>query len=200
MATAGSVDYYNLGFYTGTVLVWVGMFHAVGSRGGPLRARANAYVLTILLATRCSRLRVLWRRTYGSLRRAGCCCLGIGLGGEWTLGGTFVAEEWPEERRKMGAGWMQTGSPTSGFGGDAVERDGRRGVWMARDVRDRGSTRVAGELDPVRRARAGADGSRPNRPRARWRCCSRRNIDGGYLLNATYLFISICGLWELGSV
>src|ERR1700730_19319668 len=34
---------------------------------------------------------------------------GIGIGGEWTLGGTFVAEEWPEERRKMGAGLMHTG-------------------------------------------------------------------------------------------
>ncbi len=34
---------------------------------------------------------------------------GIGIGGEWTLGGTFVAEEWPESRRKMGAGLMQTG-------------------------------------------------------------------------------------------
>jgi len=34
---------------------------------------------------------------------------GIGIGGEWTLGGTFVAEEWPEDRRKMGAGWLQTG-------------------------------------------------------------------------------------------
>jgi len=34
---------------------------------------------------------------------------GIGIGGEWTLGGTFVAEEWPEDRRKMGAGLMQTG-------------------------------------------------------------------------------------------
>jgi MFS family permease len=34
---------------------------------------------------------------------------GIGIGGEWTLGGTFVAEEWPEDRRKMGAGYLQTG-------------------------------------------------------------------------------------------
>lgn len=34
---------------------------------------------------------------------------GVGIGGEWTLGGTFVAEEWPEDRRHMGAGWMQTG-------------------------------------------------------------------------------------------
>jgi MFS family permease len=34
---------------------------------------------------------------------------GIGIGGEWAMGGTFVAEEWPEERRKMAAGWMHTG-------------------------------------------------------------------------------------------
>src|SRR5438445_12761306 len=34
---------------------------------------------------------------------------GIGIGGEWSMGGTFVAEEWPEERRKMGAGLMHTG-------------------------------------------------------------------------------------------
>ena len=34
---------------------------------------------------------------------------GIGIGGEWAMGGTFVAEEWPEGRRKMAAGWMHTG-------------------------------------------------------------------------------------------
>jgi MFS family permease len=34
---------------------------------------------------------------------------GIGIGGAWTLGGTLLAEEWPEDRRKMGAGLMQTG-------------------------------------------------------------------------------------------
>ncbi len=34
---------------------------------------------------------------------------GIGIGGEWAMGGTFVAEEWPEERRRTGAGYMHTG-------------------------------------------------------------------------------------------
>ena len=34
---------------------------------------------------------------------------GVGIGGEWAMGGTFVAEEWPEDRRKMAAGWMHTG-------------------------------------------------------------------------------------------
>src|SRR5258707_5411786 len=31
---------------------------------------------------------------------------GIGIGGEWAMGGTFVAEEWPESRRQAGAGPM----------------------------------------------------------------------------------------------
>lgn len=34
---------------------------------------------------------------------------GIGIGGEWAMAGTYVAESWPEDRRKMGAGLLQTG-------------------------------------------------------------------------------------------
>ncbi len=34
---------------------------------------------------------------------------GAGIGGEWTLGGVLVAEEWPESRRRQGAAWMHTG-------------------------------------------------------------------------------------------
>ncbi len=34
---------------------------------------------------------------------------GIGIGGEWAMAGTYVAESWPEDRRKAGAGYLQTG-------------------------------------------------------------------------------------------
>ena len=34
---------------------------------------------------------------------------GIGIGGEWAMAGTYVSEAWPEDRRKMGAGYLQTG-------------------------------------------------------------------------------------------
>jgi MFS family permease len=34
---------------------------------------------------------------------------GAGIGGEWALAGTYVAEAWPEDRRIMGAGYLQTG-------------------------------------------------------------------------------------------
>lgn len=34
---------------------------------------------------------------------------GLGIGGEWALAGTFVAELWPEKHRVRGAGYLQTG-------------------------------------------------------------------------------------------
>jgi MFS family permease len=34
---------------------------------------------------------------------------GIGIGGEWAMAGTYVAEAWPEDRRRQGAGYLQTG-------------------------------------------------------------------------------------------
>lgn len=40
---------------------------------------------------------------------------GIGIGGEWALAGTYVAEAFPEDRRKMGAGYLQTGYYTGFF-------------------------------------------------------------------------------------
>jgi MFS family permease len=40
---------------------------------------------------------------------------GLGIGGEWSMAGTYVAEAWPESRRKMGAGYLQTGYYTGFF-------------------------------------------------------------------------------------
>lgn len=34
---------------------------------------------------------------------------GIGVGGEWALAGTFIAEIWPEDRRAQAGGYLQTG-------------------------------------------------------------------------------------------
>ena len=34
---------------------------------------------------------------------------GVGIGGEWSIGAALVAEDWPEERRTMGAALMHTG-------------------------------------------------------------------------------------------
>jgi MFS family permease len=34
---------------------------------------------------------------------------GIGIGGEWTLGGTLLAEQWPEDKRVQGGAYMHSG-------------------------------------------------------------------------------------------
>jgi len=34
---------------------------------------------------------------------------GIGIGGEWTLGGTLLAEQWPESKRVQGGAYMHSG-------------------------------------------------------------------------------------------
>ena len=57
---------------------------------------------------------------------------GIGIGGEWALAGTYVAEAWPEDRRKMGAGYLQTGYYTGFFLASALNYTvGARYGWRA---------------------------------------------------------------------
>jgi MFS family permease len=57
---------------------------------------------------------------------------GIGIGGEWALAGTYVAEAWPEDRRKMGAGYLQTGYYTGFFLAAALNYTvGARFGWRA---------------------------------------------------------------------
>ena len=69
--------------------------------------RVKALMMTILFYSvftfMCGLVTTIWQL---AILRVLC---GIGLGGEQPMGGTFVAEEWPEDRRKMGAGLMHTG-------------------------------------------------------------------------------------------
>ncbi len=100
----------NIGFYGGLLfalfLVGWGMAFLWGPVGDKF-GRVRTLMLTILwysaftflsaFATNVWQLAVL--RLFA----------GIGIGGEWAMGGTFVAEEWPENRRRTGAGLMHTG-------------------------------------------------------------------------------------------
>ena len=100
----------NIGYYGGLLfaLFLVGwglsmVWGPIGDRVGRIRALMltilcySIFTFTGALATS------IWQLAIFRL------LAGIGIGGEWTLGGTFVAEEWPEDRRKMGAGMLQTG-------------------------------------------------------------------------------------------
>jgi MFS family permease len=46
---------------------------------------------------------------------------GFGVGGEWAVGGALVAESWPEDKRRLGAGMLHTGWPLGWFLGGAVQ-------------------------------------------------------------------------------
>jgi len=77
---------------------------------GPLAdrfGRKNTLAATILIYAVFTGLAALSQNVYelGLFR----LLAGIGIGGEWALAGTYVAESWPEDRRKMGAGYLQTG-------------------------------------------------------------------------------------------
>jgi MFS family permease len=104
-ATAANIGYYGGLFFALFLIGW-----GLSFLWGPIAdrfGRVRTLILTILCYSvftfLCAFAVHLWQ--LGLFRVLG----GIGIGGEWTLGGTLVAEEWPEERRKAGAGYMQTG-------------------------------------------------------------------------------------------
>lgn len=130
---------------------------------------------------------------------------GVGIGGEWSMGGVFVAEEWPESHRKMGAGLMHTGY-YFGFFLAALANYfvGSRFGWRAMFALG-GSPALlvglirAGVKEPARwQQKIRTLGSRWTVLRAFGELFApayrKRTI-----LNSTYLLISIIGLWA-GSV
>jgi MFS family permease len=100
----------NIGFY-GSVLFALFLFGwGLSMAWGPIAdrfGRVRTLTLTILCYSLftflCSFADNVWQMA--ALR----LLAGIGIGGEWFIGATFVAEEWPEDRRKAGAGYMHTG-------------------------------------------------------------------------------------------
>ncbi len=104
-ATTANVGYYGSVLFALFLIGW-----GVSFVWGPLADRFGR-VRTLVLTILCYSLFTFTGALATNIWQLAAFRLlaGIGIGGEWTLGGTFVAEEWPEERRKMGAGLMQTG-------------------------------------------------------------------------------------------
>ncbi len=101
----GNIPYYGSVLQALFLLGW-----GLSMVWGPIAdrfGRVRALILTILFYSvftfMCGLVNNIWQL---AVLRILC---GIGLGGEQPMGGTFVAEEWPEDRRKMGAGYMHTG-------------------------------------------------------------------------------------------
>ncbi len=100
----------NIGYYGGVLFAIFLLGWGFAFLWGPLADRFGR-VRTLVLTIVCySLFTFLGCAATGVWQLALCRFLaGIGIGGEWTIGGVFVAEEWPESRRVKGAAWMHTG-------------------------------------------------------------------------------------------
>ncbi|HEY2855262.1 MAG TPA: MFS transporter [Gemmatimonadaceae bacterium] len=122
---------------------------------------------------------------------------GVGVGGEWAMAGTYIAEAWPEDRRKMGAGYLQTGYYFGFFVAAALNytvgaRFGWRAMFLCGFVPVVVSLFTFSKVREPERWRAHADAARRSRPLAELfgPTYRRRTI-----VNATLLTVAIIGLW-----
>ena len=122
---------------------------------------------------------------------------GVGIGGEWALAGTYVAEMWPESRRKMGAGYLQTGYYAGFFLAAALNFTigasyGWRVMFLCGGVPVLLALYMLSKLREPERWMKAADG--PSR-----RAPLREIFGPGYLkrtwVNAALVTVSIIGLW-----
>jgi MFS family permease len=100
----------NVGFYGGLLFALFLVGWGLSLLWGPVADRFGR-VRTLMLTILCYSVFTFMGATATNvwLLAAFRLLAGIGIGGEWSMGGTFVAEEWPEDRRKMAAGYMHTG-------------------------------------------------------------------------------------------
>jgi MFS family permease len=104
-ATTGNIGYYNGVLFALFLVGW-----GLSLLWGPVADRFGR-VRTLMLTILCYSVFTFLGAVATSVWQLAIFRLlaGIGIGGEWSMGGTFVAEEWPEDRRTMGAGYMHTG-------------------------------------------------------------------------------------------
>jgi MFS family permease len=197
--TAGATGYYG-GLLFALFLTGWGLSFVWGPLGDRI-GRLRALMLTVIcysVFTFCGALaQNVWM--LGAFRMLA----GIGIGGEWGLGGVYVAEAWPEDRRLRGAGYMHTGYYFGFFLASAANyfigaRLGWRAMFLLGGVP---ALLVAwirrGTVEPERwRAKV--------KPGPQSLLSPLRDIFSPQYrrrtaMNSVYLFISIVGLWA-GSV
>jgi MFS family permease len=104
-ATKGSILYYGGLLFALFLFGWglAFLWGPVGDKFGRVRALMLTIVWYSVFTFLSALVTNVWQLAVLRL------LAGIGIGGEWAMGGTFVAEEWPEDRRRAGAGYMHTG-------------------------------------------------------------------------------------------
>jgi MFS family permease len=195
----------NVGFYGGLLFALFLVGWGLSLLWGPVADRFGR-VRTLMLTILCYSLFTFLGSVAQNVWQLAVFRLlaGIGIGGEWSMGGTFVAEEWPEDRRKKGAGYMHTGYYFGIFlAGVANATIGARFGWRA--LFAFGGTPAflvawirGGVREPDRwqyRIAARGDWTMGRAFRAIFAPAYRRRT----VLNSAYLLVSIIGLWA-GSV
>ena len=104
-ATKGNIGYYGGLLFALFLLGWglAFLWGPVGDKFGRVRTLMLTVVWYSVFTFLSAIVTNVWQLAVLRL------LAGIGIGGEWAMGGTFVAEEWPENRRRAGAGYMHTG-------------------------------------------------------------------------------------------
>jgi MFS family permease len=104
-ATPTNVAYYGSVLFALFLIGWglSMIWGPVADRFGRIRTLMLTILCYSVFTFLCAVVTNMWQLAVFRL------LAGIGIGGEWSMGGTFVAEEWPEDRRKAGAGYMHTG-------------------------------------------------------------------------------------------
>ena len=196
----------NIGFYGGLLFALFLVGWGLSLVWGPIGDRYGR-VRTLMLTIICYSLFTFLGAVSSTVWMLALFRLiaGVGIGGEWSMGGTFVAEEWPEQRRKMAAGYMHTGYYFGVFlAAIANYTIGARYGWRAMFAF--GGTPALlvafiryGVAESTRwRERVERLGREWTMGRA-FVALFSREYRKRTLLNSTYLLVSIVGLWA-GSV
>ena len=104
-ATTANVGYYGGLFFTlfligyGTALVW----GPIADRFGRVRTMMFSILCFSLFTLLAAFATGIWSLAVFRFMA------GVGIGGEWSIGASLVSEDWPEERRTLGAALMHTG-------------------------------------------------------------------------------------------
>ena len=104
-ATPGNIGFYGSVLFALFLIGWGAsmIWGPIADRFGRVRTLTLTILCYSVFTLLCGVVTGIWQ--LAALR----FFAGIGIGGEWSMGGTFIAEEWPEDRRKAGGGYMHTG-------------------------------------------------------------------------------------------
>jgi len=194
----------NVGFYGSVLFALFLVGWGLSMAWGPVADRFGR-VRTLMLTILCYSLFTFMSAFAQTIWQLAILRLvaGIGIGGEWSMGGTFVAEEWPEDRRAMGAGYMHTGYYVGFFLAAIANYTigatlGWRWMFVVGGLPALLVTFIRYGVRESRRWEAKASEARPSISQAFGALFTPKYLKRT-ILNSTYLLVSIIGLWA-GSV